>query len=113
LSRSRALTVPTLGLALGLALVLYAGVTGAFADIEPATAVAVVVLGLLAAGGLALFVRSAAWPGAVAGVLALAALVLKFSSDTLSPVIAVFLTGLVLLGVGAVLLLRRRTTDRR
>jgi MYXO-CTERM domain-containing protein len=43
----------------------------------------------------------------------LAALVLKFSSDTLSPVIAVFLTGLVLLGVGAVLLLRRRTTDRR
>jgi hypothetical protein len=113
LSRSRALTVPTLGLALGLALVLYAGVTGTFADIQPATAVAVAVLGLLAAGGLALYVRTADWPAAVAAALALAALVLKVSSDTLSPLVAVFLTGLVLLGVGVVLILRRRTTDRR
>jgi hypothetical protein len=113
LSRTRVLTVPTLGLALGLVVALYAGTAGAFAGIQPGEAAGVGVLVLLAAGGLAYYVRASAWPAAVAGVLALAALVLKFSSDSLSPVVAVFLTGLVLLGVGAVLLLRRRSTGRR
>jgi hypothetical protein len=108
LSRTPVLTVPTLGLSLGLVVALYAGTAGAFSEVQPGSAVAVGVLAVLAVGGLAYYVRTSAWPAAVAGVLALAVLVLKFSSDSLSPVLAVFLTGLVLLGVGAVLLIRRR-----
>lgn len=113
LSRTRALTVPTLGLSLGLVIALYAGTVGVFAELQPGAAIAVGVLALVAVGGLAYYVRTAAWPAAVAGVLALAILVLKFSSDSLGPVFAVFLTGLVLLGVGAVLLVRRRSAGRR
>ncbi|GAA3167425.1 hypothetical protein GCM10010531_20210 [Blastococcus jejuensis] len=113
LSRTRVLTVPTLGLSLGLVVALYAGTIGVFAELQPGAAIAVGVLAVLAVGGLAYYVRTAEWPAAVAGVLALAILVLKFSSDSLSPVVAVFLTGLVLLGVGALLLVRRRAAGRR
>ncbi|MGZ4538389.1 MAG: hypothetical protein ACXVXT_08335 [Blastococcus sp.] len=110
LSRTRLLTVPPLALALGLVVTLYAGASGAFGGEGATTVVGCVVLGLLAGGGLAVYLRSSLWAPAVVGVLALAALVLRISSDSLSPVLAVLLTGLVLLGVGAVLLLRRRPT---
>lgn len=112
LSRTRLFTVPAMALALGLVVALYAGAAGAFGGEGATTLVGCVVLGSLAAGGLAVYLRSSLWAPAVVGVLALAALVLRISSDSLSPVLAVLLTGLVLLGVGAVLLLRRRSAER-
>lgn len=112
-SRSRMITLPTLAVSLGLLVALYAGAAGTFGGPDTAARnVGLVLLGLLAAGGLALYVRSAVLAPAVVGVLALAALVLRITSDSLGPVLAVFLTGLVLLGVGAALLLRRRTSAR-
>lgn len=112
-SRSRLITLPGLALSLGLVVALYAGAAGTFGGADTAArSVGFAILGLLAAGGLALYVRSAVLAPAVVGVLALAALVLRITSDSLGPVLAVFLTGLVLLGVGATLLLRRRTAGR-
>jgi len=111
-SRTRLCTVPTLALVLGLVVSLYAGAAGAFGGAGLTTVVGCGVLGLLAAGGLLAYLRSSRWAPAVVGVLALAALVLRISSDSLSPVLAVLLTGLVLLGVGAVLLFRRRFAER-
>jgi len=111
-SRTRLCTVPTLALVLGLVVSLYAGAAGAFGGAGLTTVVGCGVLGLLAAGGLLAYLRSSLWAPAVVGVLALAALVLRISSDSLGPVLAVLLSGLVLLGVGAVLLLRRRSAER-
>jgi hypothetical protein len=112
-SRTRLCTVPPLALALGLVVSLYAGAAGAFGGTGLPTVVGCVVLGLLAVGGLLAYLRSSLWAPAVVGVLALAALVLRISSDSLSPVLAILLTGLVLLGVGAALLLRRRSAEGR
>jgi hypothetical protein len=113
LSSRSVLVVPALGLALGLVLVLYSGAIAAFENTQPTTAIGIAVLALLAVGGLAHFVRHSAWASAIVGVLALAVLVLRISTDSLGPVVAVLLTGLVLLGVGAVLLVRRRASGPR
>lgn len=113
LSWTPLLTVPTLGLALGLGLTLYSGVAGAFYGTQPEEGVGIAVLGLLAAGGLAGYVRTGRWPLAAAGVLALAALVLRLTTDSLGAPVALLLTGLVLLGAGAGLLIRRRATGKR
>jgi hypothetical protein len=112
LARSRLFTVPTLALALGLAVALYAGATATFTEEQPTLAVGIVVLALLAVGGLGGYVRTARWPLAAAGVLAIAALVLRISSESLSPVLAVLLTGLVLLAAALLLVLRGRRPGR-
>jgi hypothetical protein len=109
LSWTRLLTLPTLGLALGLGLALVTAVQGAFGG-QPGgtTAVGLTVLGVLAAGGLGGYVLTGRWPLAAAGVPALAALVLRITSDSLSPALALLLTGVVLLGTSGWLFVRRR-----
>jgi len=102
------LTLPALGLALGLGLVLTSGGLGAFTDTQPARAVGIAVLGLLAAGGLAGYVRSGRAPFAATAVLSLALLVLRLAADSLGAPVALLLTGLVLLGSGALLVTRKR-----
>lgn len=108
LSGTRLLTLPGLGLALGLVVALYAGAAGTFGGDGGTRAVGLVVLGVLAATGLVVYLHSERSAPAVVGVLALAALVLRIGSDSVSPVLAVLLTGVVLLGVGGSLLLRQR-----
>jgi hypothetical protein len=109
LSWTRVLTLPTPALALGLGLALVTGAQGAFGG-RPGgtTAVGLTVLGLLAAGGLGGYVLTGRWPLAAAGVLALAALALRITSDSLSPALALLLSGVVLLGAGGWLFVRRR-----
>ena len=63
---------------------------------------------MLVAGGLAGYVRSGRWPLAAAGALALAVLVFRLTSDSLGAPLALLLTGLILLGTGALFLLRPR-----
>ena len=91
------------------AVALYAGGVGAFYGTQPEEAIGIAVLALLAAGGLAGYVRTGRWPLAAAAALALAALVFRLTSDSLGAPVALLLTGLVLLGIGAVLLVRRRS----
>jgi hypothetical protein len=104
------LTVPTLGLALGLGVTLWTGGLGAFYGTQPEEAIGIAVLGLLAAGGLAGFVRTGRWPLAAAAALAVTTLVFRLTSDSLGAPVALLLTGLVLLGSGA-LLIRRRNAE--
>jgi hypothetical protein len=112
LSWTPALTVPTLGLTLGLALALYWGAVGAFYGTQPEEGLGIVVLVLLAAGGLAGFVRTGRWPLAAAAAVALTVLVFRLTSDSLGAPVALLLTGLLLLGMGAVVLVRRRAVER-
>jgi hypothetical protein len=109
LSWAGVFTLPTLGLALGLGLALYAGGISAFAGGQPEEGAGIAVLCLLVAGGLSGYVRSGRWPLAAAAALALGLLVLRLTSDTLGAPVALLLTGLVLLGFGALMLVRRRT----
>lgn len=97
------LTTPSLGLALGLGVTLYAGAMGASTDTQPTEGAGLAVLGLLAAGGLAGYARNPRWPLAASGAPAVAVLVLRFASDRLGIAVALLLSGLVLLAVGAVL----------
>jgi hypothetical protein len=106
------LTVPTLGLALGLALALWGGAVGAFYGTQPEEGIGIAVLVLLAAGGLAGYVRGGRWPLAAAAAVALAVLVFRLTSDSLGAPVALLLTGLVLLGAGALLLVRRRAAEQ-
>jgi hypothetical protein len=106
------LTVPTLGLALGLALALYWGAVAAFYGTQPEEALGLVVLALLAAVGLAGYVRTGRWPLAAAAAVALTALVFRLTSDSLGAPVALLLTGLLLLGMGAVVLIRRRAAEQ-
>ena len=108
LSWAGVFTVPTLGMALGLGLTLYAGGLSAFAGGQPEEGTGIAVLCLLVAGGLAAYVRGGRWPLAAAATLALGLLVLQLTSDSLGAPVALLLTGLVLLGSGALLLVRRR-----
>jgi hypothetical protein len=108
-------TVPLLALVLGLAEVLAAGSVGATAAerlTAPSVVAGLAVLGTLAVAGVAGYVRTARWPLAAAGALALAALVLRITAQSLSPVLAVLLTGLVLLAASVTLLLRGRSRGR-
>jgi hypothetical protein len=105
------LTVPTLGLALGLGTAAYTGGVGAFSGTQPEEAIGLVVLVVLVAGGLAGYVRTGRWPLAAAAALALATLVFRLTSDSLGAPVALLLTGLVLLGAGALLLVRRRAAE--
>jgi hypothetical protein len=107
------LTVPTLGLALGLGLAACSGGVGAFYGTQPEEAIGIAVLVLLAAGGLAGYVRTGRWPLAAAAALALAVLVFRLTSDSLGAPVALLLTGVVLLGAGALLLVRRRATEHQ
>lgn len=102
------LTLPTLGLALGLGVALYTGGVAAFYGQQPAEGIGIAVLVLLAAGGLAGYVRTGRWPLVAAAALALATLVFRLTRDSLGGPVALLLTGLILLGSGAVVLLRRR-----
>lgn len=106
------LTASSLGLALGLALALWVGWVGAFYGTQPEEAIGITLLGLLAAGGLAGYVRTGRWPLAAAAALALATLVFRLTSDSLGAPVALLLTGLVLLGSGAFVLLRRRAAEQ-
>ena len=112
LSWTPVLTVPTLGLALGLSLVLWGGGVGANYGTQPEEGIGIAILVALAAGGLAGFVRTGRWPLAAAAVLALALLVFRLTSDSLGAPVALLLTGVVLLGTGALLLVRRRAAER-
>jgi hypothetical protein len=112
LSWTPVLTVPMLGLALGLGVAAYAGGVGAFYGSQPEEAIGITVLVLLVAGGLAGFVRTGRWPLAAAAALALAMLVFRLTSDSLGAPVALLLTGLVLLGAGGLLLVRRRATEQ-
>ena len=109
LSWTPVLTVPTL--ALGLSVALWGGGVGAFYGPQPEEGIGIAVLVLLAAGGLAGYVRTGRWPLAAAAVLALALLVFRLTNDSLGAPVALLLTGLVLLGAGALLLIRRRATE--
>ena len=106
------LTVPPLGLALGLGVALWVGWLGSFYGTQPEVAIGITLLGLLAAGGLGGYVRTGRWPLAAVAVLALAALVFRLTSDSLGAPVALLLTGLVLLGSGAFVLLRRRSAQQ-
>ena len=108
LSWTPLLTVPTLGSALGLGVALYSGGAGAFHGMQPEEGLGIAVLGLLAACGLAGYVRSGRWPLAAGAVLALALLVFRLTTDSLGAPVALLLTGILLLGSGALLLIRRR-----
>jgi hypothetical protein len=112
LSWTPLLTVPTLGLALGLSVALWGGGVGANYGTQPEDAIGIAVLVLLAAGGLAGYVRTGRWPLAAAAVVALALLVFRLTNDSLGAPVALLLTGLVLLAAGALLLVRRRSTER-
>jgi hypothetical protein len=112
LSWTPVLTVPTLGLALGLSLALWGGGVGAFYGTQPEEGIGIAVLVLLAAGGLTGYVRTGRWPLAGAAVLALALLVFRLTNDSLGAPVALLVTGLVLLGAGALLLVRRRSAER-
>ena len=79
---------------------------------QPEEAIGIAVLVVIAAGGLAGYVRAGRWPLAAAAALALATLVFRLTSDSLGAPVALLLTGLILLGTGAVLLLRHRDEDR-
>jgi glucose dehydrogenase len=57
-------------------------------------------------------VRTGRWPLAAAAVVALALLVFRLTNDSLGAPVALLLTGLVLLGAGALLLVRRRSAER-
>ncbi len=107
------LTVPTLGLALGLTLALWGGGVGAFYGTQPEEGIGIAVLVLLAVGGLAGYVRAGRWPLAAAAAVALAVLVFRLTSDSLGAPVALLLTGLVLLGAGALLLVRRRAAEQQ
>lgn len=113
LSWTPVLTVPTLGLALGLSVSLWGGGVGAFYGTQPEEGIGIAVLVLLAAGGLAGYVRTGRWPLAAAAVLALALLVFRLTNDSLGAPVALLLTGLVLLGTGALLLIRRRANEAK
>lgn len=106
------LTVPILGLALGLALALYWGAVAAFYGTQPEEGLGIAFLALLAAAGLAGYVRTGGWPLAAAAALALTVLVFRLTSDSLGAPVALLLTGLLLLGMGAVVLIRRRAAER-
>jgi hypothetical protein len=106
------LTVPTLGLTLGLGLALYWAAVAAFYGTQPDEGLGIVVLVLLAAAGLAGYVRTARWPLAAAAALALTVLVFRLTSDSLGAPVALLLTGLLLLAMGAVVLVRRRTAEQ-
>jgi hypothetical protein len=101
-----AFTVPTPATVLGLTVLTGAGATGAFSD-APARTVGLALLAAQAAGCLAAFIRAGRWPAAAAAVAALVLLVLRVTGDSLGPVVAVLIAGLVLLGGGAALLLVR------
>jgi hypothetical protein len=107
------LTVPTLGLALGLSLALWSGGVGAFYGTQPEEGIGIAVLVVLVAGGLAGYVRSGRWPLAAAAAVALATLVFRLTSDSLGAPVALLLTGLILLGAGALLLVRSRAADQQ
>ena len=71
-------------------------------------------LGVVIGGvGLAGYVRSGRWPLAAASAAALATLVFRLTSDSLGAPVALLLTGLILLGTAALLLVRRRSADRQ
>jgi hypothetical protein len=106
------LTVPTLGLTLGLALALYWAAVAAFYGTQPEEGLGIVVLVLLSAVGLAGYVRTAGWPLAAAAAVALTVLVFRLTNDSLGAPVALLLTGLLLLGIGAVVLVRRRTAEQ-
>jgi hypothetical protein len=107
------LTVPTLGLALGLALALYWGAVAAFYGTQPEEGLGIAVLVLMAAAGLAGYVRTGRWPLAAAAAVALTVLVFRLTSDSLGAPVALLLTGLVLLGMGAIVLVRRRAAEQQ
>jgi hypothetical protein len=90
-----------------------AGASGAFIGGQPAEGVGITVLAVLVVGGLIAFVRSGRWPFAAAGAVALAELVFRLARDSVGAPFALLLTGLLLLGTGAVLLLRRRGAELR
>jgi hypothetical protein len=106
------LTVPTLGLALGLGLALYWAAVAAFYGTQPEEGLGIVVLVLLVAAGLAGYVRTGRWPLAAAVAVALTVLVFRLTSDSLGAPVALLLTGLLLLGMGAVVLVRRRAAEQ-
>jgi hypothetical protein len=106
------LTVPMLGLALGLGMALYTCGVAAFYGQQPEEGIGIAVLVLLVAGGLAGYVRTGRWPLAAAAAVALATLVFRLTSDSLGAPVGLLLTGLALLGAGAVVLLRRRSLDQ-
>lgn len=112
LSRTAALTQPTLALSLGLTVVVTAGAIGAFYDAVPAEPVGTAILALVTVAGLATYLRLPHWPLAAAAVAALALIVLSVTNDRLGPAIGVLLTGLVLLAGSGLVLLRRRAADR-
>jgi hypothetical protein len=106
------LTVPTLGLALGLGLALYWAAVAAFYGTQPEEGLGIVVLVVLVAAGLAGYVRTGRWPLAAAAAVALTVLVFRLTSDSLGAPVALLLTGLLLLGLGAVVLVRRRAAEQ-
>ena len=106
------LTVPTLGLTLGLGLALYWAAVAAFYGTQPEEGLGIVALVLLVAAGLVGYVRTGRWPLAAAAAVALTALVFRLTSDSLGAPVALLLTGLLLLGMGAVVLVRRRSAEQ-
>lgn len=106
------LSVPTLGLALGLALALYWAAVAAFYGTQPEEGLGIAVLVALAVAGLAGYVRTGRWPLAATAALALTVLVFRLTSDSLGAPVGLLLTGLLLLGMGAVVLIRRRVAEQ-
>lgn len=106
---ARVLTLPVLAAALGSAAALVAGLTLALGPdpIWPG----VLLLGCLAAAGIALNLATRAWPWIALAVLSLTLLVFVVVAEQSAPALAFLLAGLVLLAgaLGAWLLGRRRS----
>jgi hypothetical protein len=99
---SRLLTVPTLGLVLGLGTALFASLVG-----EETTSR--VLLAVLAVGCFATYLARPLWPLVTAAMVSAVGFSFLLVGDTFGPAVAMLVSGLVLLALAAgALLLRRR-----
>jgi hypothetical protein len=106
---SRVLTLPVLAQVVGLLLSLEASI--GLATDRSTRSVGLVLLGLLALAGVAVFVRERAWPWLVLTVLSATVAVFVLMSDSGNPALAFLVSGVVLLaGAGGGALLGRRRT---
>ena len=104
---TRLLTVPTLGMVLGLGTALFAAFVGEMTTSR-------VLLAVLAVGCFAAYLVRPLWPLVTAAMLAAVGFSFMLVGDTFGPAVAMLVSGLLLLVLAAgALLLRRRHVQRK